>query len=504
LSTAASEADTTRGGLVFVLLVALAVRLWNVAAHTYLMAPDETFQYLEPAHRLAFGSGIITWEYIYGIRSWLLPGVIAGVMRLASLVDPDPAGYVIPLRLLCVLASLSVPFVGFQMAARRFGLPTAILTGLLCALAYQAVYFSSVIMTEPLVADLSLLGIWLGDGTHEQPPKPRRLLLAGLLFGLAASLRYQYAPVLGAVVLLQHARNRRSLVLVAAGGLAVVMLAVGVLDAITLGAPFRSVWLNYKFNAREGVSSAMGTESWFYYLVYYPIAWGAITPVLLVGVVFGAMSAPMLGIAVVSTIGLHSMVPHKELRFVFLATACLPMLAGIGLGNMLNRVRRFRQITFGVPVAVVLAVAISGYAAIVTYHRASPPDDWSRDQSMLQALSAARSFPNACGLAIRTIWVYRSGGYSYWHRDLPIYFETWGDAQKLERSDFRLPLENMLDGRLVPQYPGALLAANAGKFNVIVGTGNDGLPGFSKQSCYGSGSLGDTVYCMFARPGGCD
>jgi hypothetical protein len=212
---------------------------------------------------------------------------------------------------------------------------------------------------------------------------------------------------------------------------------------------------------------------------------------------------PVLGVVVVCTIGLHSIVPHKELRFVFLATACMPMLAGMGAGNVLQRVQHLRQKSFGVPTAFVVAVVISGYAAIATYHRATRPDDWHRDHSMLQAMSAARAFPNACGLAIRTIWVYRSGGYSYWHRDVPIYFETWNDAQKLERSDFRLPLENMLDGRIVPQYPGALLGMNADKFNLIVGDRNDRLPGFSEQSCYGSGLLGDPVFCVFVRPGGC-
>ncbi len=30
-------------------------------------------QYLEPAHRLAFGNGVIYWEYFYSARSWLVP-----------------------------------------------------------------------------------------------------------------------------------------------------------------------------------------------------------------------------------------------------------------------------------------------------------------------------------------------------------------------------------------------------------------------------------------------
>ena len=112
LSLPASEATARRAGLRLVLLVALGVRLWIVATHSYVVWPDETFQYLEPAHRLVFGSGIITWEFLDGIRSWFLPGIVGGVMWLVAQAYPDPRAYVAVLRVLCVRASLSVPFVG--------------------------------------------------------------------------------------------------------------------------------------------------------------------------------------------------------------------------------------------------------------------------------------------------------------------------------------------------------------------------------------------------------
>jgi hypothetical protein len=233
------------------------------ATHTYLLHPDETFQYLEPAYRLAFGAGVITWEFIDGIRSWLLPVAIAGFMRLAGVFTADPSGYIVPLRLLCVAASLSVPFAGYRLVFRRCGTGPAIAAGLLCALSPQAVWFAPVIMTEPLAADIALLAICFGEREGEHPLALRRLLLVGALFGLASALRYQYAPVLVAVALLQHARDRRACCIVAATGTAVVLLLLGVLDTIAWGSPFQSVWLNYLRNGPQGVSQAMGEESQF-------------------------------------------------------------------------------------------------------------------------------------------------------------------------------------------------------------------------------------------------
>ena len=498
-----SEVDPSRIALIFVLSVALAARVWNLATHTYVIWPDETFQYLEPAHRLAFGSGIISWEYIYGIRSWLLPGVIAVAMRLISLVDPDPQGYVSALRFLCALASLSVPFVGFKLAERRLGLPAAVLTGLLCALGYQLVYFAPVIMTEPLATDLSLLAIWIGGDAYAGRNSFTRLLVAGLLFGLASSLRYQYAPVLGVIILLQHWRDRRSLAVVAAGAATVVLLVLGLLDTLTWGRPFQSVWLNYKYNAVDGVSSAMGTARWFTYPLYYIIAWGALAPVILALAIYGAAQVPVLASIVVCVIGLHSLVPHKELRLVFMATACMPILIGIGLGGVLQGLRRRWQSASNVATAVALAIVISASTAIAAYKRASPPDDWHRDRAMLEALSVARAVPGACAAAIRSLAVYRTGGYSYFHRDIPIYFESWDSSQTIDGTDQYLPLANVLNGKPVPQYPDALLSINTNKFNVMIGSPDDGLPGFSRQNCFGSEWPGEKRYCVFVRPGGC-
>jgi hypothetical protein len=425
-------------------------------------------------------------------------------MGLVSLIDPDPAAYVLVLRLLCVIASLSIPFVGFRLAARRFGPVVGLLAGLLCALASDTVYFAPAIMTEPLATDAALLAVCLGDGTREHQLPRRRLLVAGLLFGLAASLRYQYGPVLGVVALLQHARSPRNLAVVGAAGIAVVVAVLGGLDWLTWGAPFQSVWLNYQRNLVEGVSSAIGTLPWFYYAAYYLVAWGMAAPLLLACAVLGALRAPILAAVVLCTIGLHSLVPHKEMRFIFLATACMPMLVGIGLGTALQRLRRLHPLAVGAPVAAFLALAISSYTAAAAYGRASPPDAWHRFRSMLQATAAARVYPEVCGLGIRTQWVYQTGGYTYWHRDAPIYFETWDDAQKIEHSTFRLRLESVLGGRPVTQYPGTALAADTGRFNVMVGARTDVLPGFSERSCYGRGSIDDPVFCVFIRPGGCE
>jgi hypothetical protein len=356
-------------------------------------------------------------------------------------------------------------------------------------------------MTERLSVYLSLLAVWIGEDLRGAPTKTRRALLTGLLFGLAGSLRYQFAPALGLAILAQHWRDRRSLVLIAVSGIAVGLIVFGGLDILTWGHPFQSLWLNYSFNAQHGISNVFGTDDWSTYLRYYLVSWGVLSSLILLAVIYGATQAPTLAVLVIATISMHSMIPHKEARFVFLATACLPILTGLGVAGIRDRFRRYLS-QDRILTSIALALVVSMSTALATDRFASKPDDWHRGRSMLKAIAEARTHPDVCGLAIRG-WVYETGGYSYWHRDVPIYFETWDAAQTIGNSAVFLPLKSVLKSAPVPQYPGASLSANPDKFNVIIGLPTDGLPGFSKQGCYGSGLPDEKDFCVFVRPGGC-
>ena len=99
--------------LIIILLLALFLRLYTAFAFPNIHWPDEIFQTLEPAHRLAYGNGIITWEWRDGVRSWVLPGIISGVMRLTGWMGEGSSGYIAGVTLFFCLLSLSPVLVGF-------------------------------------------------------------------------------------------------------------------------------------------------------------------------------------------------------------------------------------------------------------------------------------------------------------------------------------------------------------------------------------------------------
>ena len=50
-----TKARTAAAALATILVIGLALRIFVVCTQTYVIFEDETFQYLEQAHRLAFG-----------------------------------------------------------------------------------------------------------------------------------------------------------------------------------------------------------------------------------------------------------------------------------------------------------------------------------------------------------------------------------------------------------------------------------------------------------------
>ena len=127
--------------LPLVLALAFAARAVVALSGDFVLHPDEIMQYLEPAHRLVFGSGITYWEYFYGARSWLVPGTVAGLLVLFDAVGlGQPSWYVGGVKLLFCAVSLAIPAGMYVFARRHFGETAgrvALLAGILNGLPYQ-------------------------------------------------------------------------------------------------------------------------------------------------------------------------------------------------------------------------------------------------------------------------------------------------------------------------------------------------------------------------------
>ncbi len=320
------------GGLI---ALAIAVRLVPILVSPSVVWGDEIFQTTEQAHRLVYGTGLVPWEFALGIRSWLMPGAIAALMEVARLIGDGP-DYYLPVIAVAFAAIAALPvFCVFRWCERAFGLSGAILGGLIVAIDPELVYFGARTLAEVVAGHLLIVAIYLLElEPSSEPAARRRCAAAGALLGLILALRLQLAPALGLVALWTTWRSPRERFWPLVGGAVLVLCFSGMLDAVTLGYPFASLWRYLDINLFADVSSLFGVLPWNYYLSYELSVWqGAVFPLAAL-VLIGALRRPLLLATAAVIVASHSAIAHKEIRFIYPAMVLLGALAAIGFAQV--------------------------------------------------------------------------------------------------------------------------------------------------------------------------
>lgn len=359
-------------------------------------------------------------------------------------------------------------------------------------------------MTEMISAHVALWAIYLDD-TAQKPGRKvaRRLIAAGACHALAVCPRFQCAPALpGAALWLNRgywARWRWLLM----GGVPVAQLAGGVLDTVTWGLLFQSIWLYAPRNVWQGVSEGFGVQPWYYYLREMEWLWHAALP-LAAFAVAGAVRRPALALTAVLVVVSHSVMGHKEYRFIYLALAIAPVLIGVGMTWFAGWLTRYTGGRFpsgyAAPLLLPLLAAVSGYFAT---HDVMALRWWPHYETT-EAFLAAHAQPELCGLGVIGPRTFDQGGYTYLGRDVPLYLSSYQAVYYLRGSLSPMRTEIILRGQPVTRYPGAAMAAHTGRFNFLIASPGEALPDHDPVACFGGADGAVPPSCLYRRPGHCD
>jgi hypothetical protein len=424
-----SERLITSAGLAALVLLTIALRLEPILIEPSAVWPDEIFQTVEPAHRLVFGNGLVAWEFQLGVRSWLLPGVIAGLMELWRIVGDGPDFY-LPVIAIAFATLAAAPVVcGFLWCRPLFGIGGGLLAGLVVAAAAEPVYFGARTLSETVAGHLLVVLLYLFEPGYRVTSR-RRLFVGGALLSLVFMIRIQLAPALMIVALWTNWRAPRKRSTAMLAGAVAILAAAGLLDTLTLGYPFASIWRYVLYNTFYGVSSTFGVEPWWYYILGELGVWGGAATTLLLLAVIGARRVPLLLVTAAMIFAVHSAIPHKEYRFIYPAIVLLTVLAGVGLAQMASWGRDWLMGRGAPP----RAAAIAGAAFALCWWCAASFQIWSGAtltayrQRMHDKLTAATFVAHGtapCGIGLYGLagedWgLY--GGYTYFHRPAPIYW----------------------------------------------------------------------------------
>lgn len=460
----------SRWPLLLFLSLALAVRLAMVAVPLSYQA-DEIFQYLEQAHRLVFGYGVVPWEYRFGIRSWLFPVMLSAPMSLGQLWLPGTSAYLLLPKIGLIFISLFSVGAAYRLG-RLLSPRHALVAVVVTAFWPEFLLFSGQALTDSVTVPLFLLGASFVYG----PRSYLRWVAAGFLLALAAVLRFQYAPAIALFGLLRCRNDPRLLVPLALGGSAAIIGSMSV-DLWMGTEPFGWILHNLNQNIAEGRASTFGVEGPFFYLIEMIKAWNiAFIPIVALAW-FGSRPYPALFSTAVFNILLHSMIAHKEYRFILLSMAILVVLAALGSIEAGRRIGARRPGFRAGP------AAIAAFATVCFVTTLPPLKTLLHASPGLAAFNRLRTDSGLCGVALYDMRWIRSGGYSYLHQDVPLYALN-----------------------LFPS-PAAMLSRHQDEVNAIVAPPSSAsrLPrSYAMDQCYGTSPLSpeDTI-CIFRRPGPC-
>ena len=346
------------------LLGALAAgRAANALLLRTAFAPDEYWQALEPAHRLAFGRGALTWDFRARLRGWLCPVLFAGAYRAAAAVAPGAGADAVlaaPRLLQGAFAGVG-DFYVFLLAHRLFGARAA-----RWALACQVMSWFNFFCAPRTLANsaeavLSLAALYHWPKFGEAGPctlgdKPGGSLALTLAM-LACVVRPPAAPMWLAAGIWELTRRRRpwkwlrvrvlpAAVLVGTGSVLLDSWAYWRVGADARGGlprlPERGTWEwvvapwnFFRFNVLEGVSTNYGTHPLHWYFTQgFPVVAGTLLPVMALGAHRHWRRGAWLILLAFWCVCYHSLLAHKEFRFVLLPLQLLMPHCGAFLSSL--------------------------------------------------------------------------------------------------------------------------------------------------------------------------
>ena len=461
----------------FLGLLALAILLRFLAFNAYSAhVPDEIIQYLEQAHRLVFGYGVVPWEFREFIRSWLIPLMLVPPMQLGAWLNPGGELYLVLPR--ATIAALNfAPVIAAWAIGRRISLQHSLVGMAVVALWVESVGFSVQTLSESLAVAAFMTAAALLHCKAKMPA----IIAAGALLALAGLFRFQFGPamlVFGAMMAGKDWRIWKGLML---GALPVVV--AGSLIDLAMGlTPYEWIYTNYRLNIAEGkMQQIAGVGDPLKYVRYLMESWQwalLVIPFLLLA---GWRNHKALMAAAVVNLILHQLIDHKEYRYIWLSMQIFLMLAAFGSVDLLKLSVQGKRLANPAGNAATAALVagwglVSLLLALTAVHR----DAFRTDNDAARAARAAIHDPNTCGLAVprRRYWQF---GYVLLHVDKPVFLIG-------------------TDGPVTRWHPGRAATG----FNAMLTYPTDPQPPapWTKKSCSGQ-ALPFERTCLYVRAGGC-
>jgi phosphatidylinositol glycan class B len=320
----------------FIVLIFVVTALYS---HGYYQA-DEHYQLIEFAHAFVVDdfSGL-PWEYASKIRPTLQVFPVIGLEKLFHFSGIDnPYALSTTLRLITGLFL----FFAIHYCYKRLNSLSQLknswlnyLSYLLWFIPFLAIRYSSETWSGGVL--LLLVGYLLDD--RKQFNRTKGLVVIGFLFSLSFAIRFQSAFFIIAIILwlfvVQKIKLKKIGVLLFSSFVFFILFSL--LDVLYYNEVVLTPFNYFYSNIVDKVAASFGVYPWHYYIEYtvvhssLPIGIG-----VLVSMIYVLIKSPkdlVLWVCLSYTIG-HSLVGHKEIRFLFTIAFFVPYFLQIGLRDL--------------------------------------------------------------------------------------------------------------------------------------------------------------------------
>ena len=303
--------------------------------------------------------GKLSWEYPARIRNWIQPGLYYPFARLSYILDIKNPFFIsgvfrfisstIGMLSLVLLAFLSRKFIKSDFW-KKFALIALFST-------WYFPFFHARPTAENLGMTLFIFGIYLilkeipvdllnhSSITFNKSPrwKPdwKLSLLSGLFLGLAVNIRIPMANMVFFFVLWLFTYGKLKIrdFFILAGGIILSILLCIILDRWGYG---QWTWSTYNYLYHEfvnNVSHGFGTDPWYKYIIktfsrgFPPLSFLFIVPFIWLWI---RKPGHVITWCTLPYFVVHSMIGHKELRYIFCMGLWIPILAALFFEEMVR------------------------------------------------------------------------------------------------------------------------------------------------------------------------
>jgi phosphatidylinositol glycan class B len=300
---------------------------------------DEHFQVLEFTS-LKLGlteEENLPWEYQALLRPSLQPAIAFILIKAVNIVNLDnPFFHAALLRFISAILSLSCVYLLICSLYREIRSDFLIkwfifLSLFIWFLPYLHVRFSS--------ENWSGIFFWIGfamihmksEGGKNSENSHLRSILKGMVLGIAFVLRFQIGLLIGGYFLwlLFIKKEKWSTVFLLSSGVVLFILVGILIDYWYYGEWTLTAWNYFKVNLLEGKTSEFGLEPWWFYIEEIvvkgvpPFSVVIVLSALLVWIKYPKHAITWITIPYIA---IHSLIGHKELRFLFSLIYIVPFL----------------------------------------------------------------------------------------------------------------------------------------------------------------------------------